>query len=371
MAVRAQRPEAIVREVQKQINAQVKSNPIQLLAGRWSSSVRRTGNFIYTIRGKVEFPLVSSYSCFLLAPFPDADLAPTGDWTWAQLRGVPIWNDQDSPRSQEELLSALRTNPAFENAILTIAPRWQIPVERLEGETGTVVIAFCDPDGAIARQAREDHVFLFNSYVQFSISRPRPTLIQCTRCHQLGHAHNSRVCRVPTDALVCFMCGGAHRSERHVQECRRVHKDIGICDCPLKCILCGNAGHHARDPKCPQRAAFAPPQNSNQPTRPRNPPEQPNQEGWTQVRNKRHSRVRACPAYQGTNNSNHPDAPPSPSGSIRGLDEESSEAQVELTLNASPGEEYPGGWENVDSQPSNGHRALAVPRNTTPGPSNV
>ena len=90
VAVRAQRPEVIVREVQKHINAQVKNNPIQLLAGRWSSSVRRTGNFIYTIRGKADFPLISSYSRFLLAPFPDSDLAPTGDWTWAQLRGVPI-----------------------------------------------------------------------------------------------------------------------------------------------------------------------------------------------------------------------------------------------------------------------------------------
>ena len=372
VAVRAQRPKVIVWEVQKHINAQVKNNPIQLLAGRWSSSVRRTGNFIYTIRGKVEFPLISSYSRFLLAPFPDSDLAPTGDWTWAQLRGVPIWNDQDSPRSQEELLTALRANPAFENAILTIAPRWQVPIERLEGESGTVVIAFCDPNGAIARQAREDHVFMFNSYVQFSISRSRPTLIQCTRCHQLGHARNSRVCRVPTDALVCFMCGGPHRAERHGQECRRVHKDINFCDCPLKCILCGNLGHHARDPKCPQRAAFAPPRhNNNQPTRARNPPEQPNQDGWIPVGNKRHSRVRARPAYQGRNNNRQQEGPPSPATSMRGFDDASSEAQVELDLNGSLGETHQGGWENSDPLPGNGHHAQVVPCNATPGPSNV
>ena len=373
LAVRAQRPEAIVREVQKQINAQVKNKPLQLLAGRWSSSVRRTGNFVFTIRGKVDFPLIFSYSRFLLAPFPSAELAPTGEWTWAQLRGVPIWSDDSLPRSQDELLTALRVNPAFENAILTITPRWQVPVERLEGESGTVVIAFCDPDGTIARQAREDHVFMFNSYVQFSISRSRPTLIQCTRCHQLGHARNSRACRVPTEALVCFICGGAHRSERHMQECPRVHTDIGICDCPLKCILCGNPGHHARDPKCPQRAAFAPPRNNNQPSRARNPPQvDPDQEGWTQTRSKRHSRVRARPIYRGANNGKQREASPAPSyGTSRGPNDASSEAQVELELRSPIGEGHLGGWENVESLSGNGHRTQAVPRNATPGPSNV
>jgi hypothetical protein len=125
----AQWPDTIVRDVQREINAKVKNNPIQLLAGRWSSSVKQTGNFIFTIQGKVDFPLISLYSRFLLAPFPGAQIAPTGAWMWAQIRGVPIWDEDDTPHSQNELLEALRSNPAFENAILTISPRWQIPVE--------------------------------------------------------------------------------------------------------------------------------------------------------------------------------------------------------------------------------------------------
>ncbi|KAF8257500.1 hypothetical protein EI94DRAFT_1817666 [Lactarius quietus] len=141
-AVWAQHPDTIVKEVQRQINAKIKNNPIQLLAGRWSSS-----------------------------------LAPTGTWTWAQLRGVPIWNEVGTPQSQEELLNALRANPAFETAILTIAPRWQVPIERLTRDTGTVLISYCDADGAITRQAREDHVFMFNSYVKFTVSPSR-----CNAC---------------------------------------------------------------------------------------------------------------------------------------------------------------------------------------------
>ncbi|KAN0132203.1 hypothetical protein V8E53_009969 [Lactarius tabidus] len=133
-AVRVQQPDNIVCEVQKQINAQVKNNPIQILAGRWSSSVRQTGNFIFTIRGRVNFPLITSYLHFLLAPFPGSELALTGNWTWAQLRGVPIWNEDDIVHSQE-LLTGLRTNPAFENTILTTSPRWQVLIERLSGDT--------------------------------------------------------------------------------------------------------------------------------------------------------------------------------------------------------------------------------------------
>ncbi|KAF8265194.1 hypothetical protein EI94DRAFT_1831353 [Lactarius quietus] len=151
-AMRAQQPDTIVKEVQRQINAKVKNNPLQLLAGRWSSSVKRMGNFIFTIRRRVDFPLIASYSRFLLAPFPGAELTPTGNWTWVQLRGVPIWGDDSRPHPQDELLATLRTNPAFENAILTITPRWQVPLERLNGDTGTVLISYSDPDGAISRQ---------------------------------------------------------------------------------------------------------------------------------------------------------------------------------------------------------------------------
>jgi hypothetical protein len=187
-------PDTIVREVQKQINTKVKTNSIQLRAGRWSSSVKCTGNFIFTVHGKVDFPLIALYSRFLLTPFPGAELAPNGNWTWAQLRGVPIWNDNDQIHSQDELLATLRANPAFESAILTIMPRWQIPIERLSGDSGMVLILYCDPDGSITKQAQEDHIFMFKAYTKFTVSPSFPVLIQCTCCHQLGHASNSRAC---------------------------------------------------------------------------------------------------------------------------------------------------------------------------------
>ena len=384
-AVRAQRPDNIVQEVQRQINAQVKNNPIQILAGRWSSSVKRTGNFIFTIRGQVNFPLVASYSRFLLAPFPGSELAPSGNWTWAQLRGVPVWDETDTVHSQEQLLAELRSNPAFESAILTTQPRWQIPIERLTGDTGTVVFSYCDPDESITRQAREDHVFLFGTYVKFTISPSRPALIQCSRCHQLGLARNSKACHLPVDAIVCFKCGGPHRSEQHGRECRRIHRDVGICDCPPKCILCGNNGHFARDPKCPKRAEFAPPRASNHlqpnPRAPRNGNPGNDQEGWTTVGGRKRSRVPARPAYRGTGGGKGKQPPPpSPASEHARIDDTASETQVEHSLwmdyddledDYTPGQ----GWDNNndDNISLNGTRRTnrPVPRNATPGPSNA
>jgi hypothetical protein len=34
---------------------------------------------------------------------------------------------------------------------------------------------------------------------------------------------------------------------------------MGVCDCVLKCILCKNTGHHAREKGCPIRGDFVPP----------------------------------------------------------------------------------------------------------------
>ncbi|KAF8264274.1 hypothetical protein EI94DRAFT_1703354 [Lactarius quietus] len=361
-AMRAQHPDSIVKEVQKQINVNVKNNPMQLLAG----------NFIFTICGRVDFPLIASYSRFLLAPFLGAELAPMGNWTWAQLRGVPIWGDNGRPHPQDVLLATLRTNPTFENAILTITPRWQVPIERLNGDTGTVLISYSDPDGTISRQAREDHIFMFNSYIKFTVSPSRPHLIQCTRCHQFGHAHNSRACRVPVDTLICFKCGGPHRTERHSQECQRVHRDVGVCDCPLKCILCGNTGHHAQDLKCPKRADSAPTRSANQPqVQAQHATREEQGEGWVMVGSKKRSQVPAHPAYRGTGKGKQP-PPPSPASDNRSMNKGTSEVQVENDLDWNWGEEpCPGGWDNTSKYMGPGRIQTPAPRNATPGPSHV
>ncbi|KAF8264350.1 hypothetical protein EI94DRAFT_1871007 [Lactarius quietus] len=260
-AIRAQRPDTIVKEVQRQINTKVKNDPIQLLAGRWSSM---------TSEGR---------SCFHVQCL-------------REVHGV-----------------ALAPNPH--------------PVHAL------------------------------------------PPTRPCT---------NSKVCREPAEALICYKCGGPHRTERHNQECRRIHRDIEVCDCPLKCLLCGNTGHHVRDLKCPKRAEFAPQRSVNHaPPPPQHTTTAEQEPGWTTVGGKKRSRVPARPAYKGAGKGKQA-SPLSPEPQIAPADNTSSEAQVEWDLNwESVGEEpVPGGWDNTGEY-FMGHRPITgtTPRNTTPGPSHV
>lgn len=100
---------------------------------------------------------------------------------------------------------------------------------------------------------------MFGKRVVFYPTGDKPTLIQCGRCHMLGHNLNSRHCKVPKNAFRCARCGGQHHTDDHDFECKALHSTGGRCDCPAKCILCGRTGHTARSRECPKRGDFRPP----------------------------------------------------------------------------------------------------------------
>ena len=80
----------------------------------------------------------------------------------------------------------------------------------------------------------------------------KPLLIQCSRCHSLGHNKTSKMCTLSINSVKCSICGAAHKSENHDQKCPKKHAVAGICDCRhYKCLNCHNPGHHCRDGRCP------------------------------------------------------------------------------------------------------------------------
>ncbi|KAH9016989.1 hypothetical protein EDB85DRAFT_2155520 [Lactarius pseudohatsudake] len=257
-ALRARNPRDIVMEVRTEVERQCR-NPIKVLSGRWSTTYQRTGNFVYTLAGEVSLPAILSYKQWLCGPFPDADIAPTAGWTWSHLRGVPTTDEDGSKYDKAALLKEVRSNAMFEEAVYTAAPSWQIPPEKHMAERAMVIVAYVDPTGEISKHALADGVFMFGSPVKFVVLGDKPALIQCGRCHLLGHNKNSLLCKVPRTAVRCFHCGGSHDSTRHGFECKGQHKVAGRCDCAVKCILCGKQGHHARSRACPKRGDFAPP----------------------------------------------------------------------------------------------------------------
>ncbi|KAH9006051.1 hypothetical protein EDB84DRAFT_1447612 [Lactarius hengduanensis] len=192
-ALRARSPQSIVLDIRSLLERQVQ-NPVKLLGGRWSTNIARTGNFVLVLASDIPDEVVASFATWLCAPFPGATLQPTDRWTWAQLRGVTTTDANGSVWDGDQILTELRRNPPFENAFMAARPRWQGAPERIASATSTVLIAYVDRTGEISKQADKEGIFMFGSTVKFVRAGDRPTLIQCGRCHQLGHNKSSPIC---------------------------------------------------------------------------------------------------------------------------------------------------------------------------------
>ncbi|KAH9019549.1 hypothetical protein EDB85DRAFT_1896590 [Lactarius pseudohatsudake] len=225
--LRGRHPQTIVMEVRTLLEKSTR-NPVKVLGGRWSSNYQKTGNFIFVLAGDVPVEVLSSFEKWLCAPFPGGTLVPTKGWTWAQMRGVPTSDGTGRIWEMDELLKEACSNLVLGNAFICSAPRWQIEPVKIHSETATVLIAYADPKGEVTRQALTEGIWMFGSQVKFVRAGNKPTLIQCGRCHELGHNRSSRLL-------------------------------AGTCDCRLKCILCGKAGHNARSRDCSKHGDFAPP----------------------------------------------------------------------------------------------------------------
>ena len=141
-----------------------------------------------------------------------------------------------------------------------MAPHWQQnPTNILRVPSGTVLIPIVDTTDTVIKTAAQQGIFMFGQPVKFVVTGDSPRLIQCGRCHLLGHPTRSPLCKLHPAAAKCYRCGGNHHSDHHDYECKGAHRTPGRCNCTPKCLLCGNIGHHARSRKCPKRGDFAPP----------------------------------------------------------------------------------------------------------------
>jgi hypothetical protein len=261
-AFRKRNPADIAQAVQQELN-RVTANPPIILRGKWSDTVHKTSNFVYRLAGNLSAEVVHSFGPILCSIFPgEASIVPTRGWTWIQLRGVDVEYMEDDVGyafDEADLLKAFRANPCFAKAALPVPPYWQGNPLNFTKQTATVIAAILDEDNAICQQASQEGVCMFGRQIKFVRAGDHPSLIQCARCHELGHNALSSKCRTPKDQSCCFVCGKGHQSQHHSFECNGPHKTPGTCDCIPKCLLCKQSGHMARDRGCPRRGDFAPP----------------------------------------------------------------------------------------------------------------
>ena len=254
-----QRPAGdIVREVQSALERSTRT-PLKILKGAWSTSSHYTGNFIYTLVGDLPLAHITSFKKWLCGPFKGGDLVTTRGWTWAQIWGVLLKDDDGVIWEPEVLERELWCNPMFTDATLSCSPHWLQDPHTLRGENSTVLVAYEDRDNRRTQEAVSKGIAMFGYQVQFVFVGDTPTRVQCGRCWQLGHRDGWVECKVPTTQVLCLRCGAAHHTRDHDYECPQEHRVAGKCDCRLPCLLCHKLGHNARSCHCPKRGDHPPP----------------------------------------------------------------------------------------------------------------
>ena len=257
-AVRKRRPDAIIREVKANMMRAV-AKPLPITMGRWSLGARSKGNFVFTMQGHIDFRFIQAFESFLTNPFPGGgQLCPNQGWTKLLAHGVPVTDNDEVIFGPADLQQEVRTMQGLRNVYFSASPRWIKPVERMTSNYSSLTFAFSDPDGSITKGLLENKQALFGKQVQIERWVDKPLLVQCGRCHALGHAASSKACRLPRDSVRCYICGKGHKAEVHNRECPRasLHKQAGTCDCRLQCLTCNKVGHHTRDPTCPAREGY-------------------------------------------------------------------------------------------------------------------
>jgi hypothetical protein len=254
-AVKKCGPPDLVRDLQRRFAAAV-AKPPKILSGRWAVT---DGNFVLTFAGELSAALIFSYRHIVRSLFGEfVELCPVRGFTWAQLRGVSTMDERGVVR--EDLAAELGSNPLFARTLMPVPPYFQVNPERIRSDTGTVIFAFIDEDNALTTQAARDGVCMYGTRVKYVHCGDKPNLIQCGRCHELGHHKNAKSCKVPRTAVRCVRCGRHHATADHDSICAaKTHTKAGVCNCTYKCLLCKQNGHDARSRQCPMRGDFAPP----------------------------------------------------------------------------------------------------------------
>jgi hypothetical protein len=228
-ALHAKPPHFLVQAAQRALDRLSRQAP-RILHGSWSMNYDQTRNFSLVLSGLIPPRELLKYKTQLCEPFlgAETDLVPARGWSWAQLHNVPTVDEDGLVWSPKDLFHTFIANPCFAEALICAPPHWQGNPVFSRKDASTVFVAYIDEGNLISQRASKEGVYMFGRQVAFIHCGDSPTLVQCSRCHMLGHYATSTRCQAPVNSIKCYRCGAAHDGRQHDYECTKNHKVPGV-----------------------------------------------------------------------------------------------------------------------------------------------
>ena len=177
--------------------SQAVAKPLPIIVGRWSSGTCSQGNFVFTMRGNIDFTTIQKFEHFLTKPFPGGcQLCPNQGWTKLLAHGILVLNNEDTALGPDNLLDEVQMMTGLQEVYFSSPPHWVKLVQSMTYYS-SLMFAFSDPDGLITRNLMDTKQALFGKQVTIERWVDKPPLMQCSRCHTLGHNAASPVCHLP------------------------------------------------------------------------------------------------------------------------------------------------------------------------------
>jgi hypothetical protein len=201
-AIRALSPAFLILAARTKIE-QLTKHAIVLVGGWWVSKLdkkgnkKQNGNGNFTAAGTVTHEQVIQFQHVFLEHLKVGAIVTAGNWVWAQLRHVRTADHQQNIAGPDTLIKEMRRNGILANVPIPQMPHYACAPHNL-GEYATVVFAYMDHTGKIAKEAGEKGIWMFGERCQFVRLGDSPVFTQCGKCHELGHVTN--LCPLPRNA---------------------------------------------------------------------------------------------------------------------------------------------------------------------------
>jgi len=112
-------------------------------------------------------------------------------WTRLLVHGVPVTGNDDIVFGPDALLTEVQMLQGLKKAYFAMPPRWLKPVEHIALSYSSITFAVSDPDATISNTLLRGRTALFGKEVTIQKWIDKPALVQCSKCHALGHSRTS------------------------------------------------------------------------------------------------------------------------------------------------------------------------------------